>query len=95
MRLPLFGQWVDPRLQQPWTRQTNAGWSHELMPNTIVNVDYVRSIGGDLNFRPRLNQRILGHEHPPARGAGARRSTPNVNAHTGPPSAAAAASTTR
>ena len=57
---PLFGQWVDPRLQQPWTRQTNAGWSHELMPNTIVNVDYVRSIGGDLNFRPRINQRIAG-----------------------------------
>jgi hypothetical protein len=57
---PLFGQWVDPRLQQPWTRQTNAGWSHELMPNTIVNVDFVRSIGGDLNFRPRLNQRIAG-----------------------------------
>ena len=58
--VPLFGQWVDPRLQQPWTRQTNAGWSHELMSNTIVNVDYVRSIGGDLNFRPRVNQRILG-----------------------------------
>jgi TonB dependent receptor-like, beta-barrel len=58
--VPLFGQWVDPRLQQPWTRQTNAGWSHELMPNTIVNVDYVRSIGGDLNFRPRVNQRIPG-----------------------------------
>ena len=68
---PLFGQWVDPRLQQPWTRQTNAGWSHELMPNTIVNVDYVRSIGGDLNFRPRVNQRIPGHDHPPAGGAGA------------------------
>ena len=29
------------------------------MSNTIVNVDYVRSIGGDLNFRPRVNQRIL------------------------------------
>jgi hypothetical protein len=57
---PLVGQWVDPRLQQPWTRQTNAGWSHELMPNTIVNVDYVRSIGGDLNYRPRINQRIAG-----------------------------------
>jgi len=58
--VPLFGQWVDPRLQQPWTRQANAGWSHELMPNTIVNVDYVRSIGGDLNYRPRMNQRIPG-----------------------------------
>ena len=64
--VPLFGQWVDPRLQQPWTRQTNAGWSHELMANTIVNVDYVRSIGGDLNFRPRVNQRIPGTDTPPA-----------------------------
>jgi hypothetical protein len=57
---PLFGQWVDPRLEQPWTRQTNAGWSHELMANTIVNVDFVRSIGADLNFRPRVNQLISG-----------------------------------
>ena len=27
---PLFGQWVDPRLQQPYQIQTNVGWSHEL-----------------------------------------------------------------
>ena len=32
---PLFGQYVDPRLEQPYTKQTNAGWSHELMPNTV------------------------------------------------------------
>ncbi len=57
---PLFGQFVDPRLQQPYTKQTNLGWSHELMPNTIVTVDYVHSVGGDLNFRPRVNQRIAG-----------------------------------
>ena len=57
---PLFGQYVDPRLQQPYTRQTNAGWSHELMSNTVVSVDYVNSIGDDLNFRPRVNQRITG-----------------------------------
>ena len=94
MRPPLFGQWVDPRLQQPWTRQTNAGWSHELMPNTIVNVDYVRSIGGDLNFRPRVNQRIAGTQHPPARGAGAH-AQPERQQHTRRRSAAGAASTTR
>ncbi|MEO7271502.1 MAG: hypothetical protein ABIX28_17855, partial [Vicinamibacterales bacterium] len=46
------------RLEQPYTKQTNAGWSHELMGNTVVSVDYVNSIGDDLNFRPRLNQRI-------------------------------------
>ena len=28
--LPLFGQWVDPRLEQPETRQASVGWSHEL-----------------------------------------------------------------
>ncbi len=57
---PLFGQWVDPRLEQPFTRQTNAGWSHELTPSTVLSIDYVRSEGRDLNFRPRVNQRIPG-----------------------------------
>jgi len=59
---PLFGQFVDPRLEQPYTRQTNVGWSHELVSNTVVSVDYVRSDGRDLNFRPRVNQRIPGTE---------------------------------
>ena len=31
--VPLFGQWTDPRLQMPYTRQTSFGWSHELMAN--------------------------------------------------------------
>ncbi len=57
---PLFGQWVDPRLQAPYTIQTNAGWSHELTSDTVVNVDYVNSLGRDLNFRPRVNQRLSG-----------------------------------
>jgi hypothetical protein len=57
---PLFGQWVDPLLQQPYQMQTNAGWSHELNSNTVVSVDYVDSLGRDLNTRPRLNQRIPG-----------------------------------
>jgi hypothetical protein len=30
------------------------------MPNTIVTADFVRSIGEDLNYRPRVNQRIPG-----------------------------------
>jgi outer membrane receptor protein involved in Fe transport len=57
---PLFGQYVDPRLEQPYTRQANVGWSHELMSNTVLSVDYVRVDGRDLNFRPRVNQRIPG-----------------------------------
>ena len=28
--LPLIGQWLDPRLQMPYTRQTSLGWSHQL-----------------------------------------------------------------
>jgi outer membrane receptor protein involved in Fe transport len=57
---PLYGQWVDPRLEAPYAIQTNAGWSHELSPTTVLNVDYVNSKGRDLNFRPRVNQRIPG-----------------------------------
>ena len=53
--LPLFGQWVDPRLEQPETRQTSLGWSHELTTNTVVTADYVRIEGKNLNVRPRLN----------------------------------------
>ena len=57
---PLFGQWVDPRLQQPYQMQSNAGWSHELNSDTVFAVDYVNSLGRDLNLRPRVNQRIPG-----------------------------------
>jgi outer membrane receptor protein involved in Fe transport len=57
---PLFGQYVDPRLQMPYQIQTNAGWSHELTGDTVLNIDFVAALGRDLNFRPRLNQRIPG-----------------------------------
>jgi len=57
---PLFGQWVDPRLQQPYQMQANAGYSRELTSNMVLSVDYVNSLGRDLNFRPRVNQRITG-----------------------------------
>jgi outer membrane receptor protein involved in Fe transport len=57
---PLFGQWVDPLLQQPYQIQTNAGWSHELTSATVLSVDFVNSLGRDLQMRPRVNQRILG-----------------------------------
>jgi len=58
--ISLTGQWIDPRLQQPYQMQTNAGWSHELTSNTVISVDYINALGRDLNFRPRLNQRIPG-----------------------------------
>src|SRR5262245_1977747 len=53
--IPLFGQWTDPRLQMPYTRQTALGWSHQLMANTVLTVDYVNAQGRDLNVRPRIN----------------------------------------
>ena len=57
--LPLFGQFTDPRLQMPYTRQASVGWSHELTPSTVVTADFVRADGRDLNVRPRINTRII------------------------------------
>ena len=34
---PLFGQWVDPRLQQPYQMQSNVGWSHELTSDMVFS----------------------------------------------------------
>jgi outer membrane receptor protein involved in Fe transport len=65
--LPLIGQWVDPRLQMPYTRQAAIGWSHELMQNTVVTVDFVRNDARDLNVRPRINTRPLGQPEAPRR----------------------------
>ncbi len=56
----LFGQFVDPRLQTPYTRQLAFGWSHELMTSTVVSADYVWNQGRDLNTRPRINVFIPG-----------------------------------
>jgi hypothetical protein len=53
--LPLYGQWLDPRLEMPYTRQLAAGWSHQLSPSTVVTLDFVRSDGRNLNSRPRIN----------------------------------------
>ena len=56
-QLPLFGQFLDPRLEMPYTRQASIGWSHELTQSSVVTVDYVNNQGRDLNTRPRLNVR--------------------------------------
>ena len=52
---PLTGQVVSPRLQQPYTYQTNAGWAHQFLTSTAITVDYVRVQGRDLNIRLRPN----------------------------------------
>jgi hypothetical protein len=57
---PLFGQWLDPRLQMPYTRQTAVGWSHEINDITVFTADFVRADGRDLNTRPYINVYIPG-----------------------------------
>ena len=57
---PLYGQFLDPRLQMPYTRQAAFGWSHQLMNNTVVTFDFVRADGRNLNARPRINVYIPG-----------------------------------
>jgi len=58
--LPYYGQWVDPRLQMPYTMQTAIGWSHELTPGTMITADFVRADGRNLNSRSRINVYIPG-----------------------------------
>ncbi len=57
---PVFGQVASPRLEQPYTRQTNVGWSHQVDSATALTVDYVRVDGRDINMRFRPNTRING-----------------------------------
>jgi hypothetical protein len=57
---PLAGEVVSPRLEQPYTRQTNLGWAREIDPTTSVSVDYVRVDGRDLNLRLRPNTLVDG-----------------------------------
>src|SRR5690606_25731460 len=52
---PTTGEVVSPRLEQPYTYQTNLGWSHEISNATSFSVDYVRVDGRDLNVRMKLN----------------------------------------
>jgi hypothetical protein len=52
---PTTGEVVSPRLQQPFSYQTNVGWSHEFDRSTTLTVDYVRVQGRNLNMRVRPN----------------------------------------
>jgi hypothetical protein len=52
---PTTGEAVSPRLEQPFSYQTNVGWSHELNASTSITADYVRVDGRDINQRVRPN----------------------------------------
>jgi outer membrane receptor protein involved in Fe transport len=59
--LPLLGgQVVSPRLEQPYTIQSNLGWTHDLGSQTALSVDYVRADGRDINVRLRPNALVNG-----------------------------------
>ena len=53
--LPLNRHVASPRLKQPYTDQISVGWSHQLDPSTVLDVDYVHVRGRDIGWRPRLN----------------------------------------
>jgi hypothetical protein len=58
--LPLLGHIASPRIKQPYSHQASVGWSHQLGPATALDVDFVRTEGRDLGWRPRPNQRVPG-----------------------------------
>jgi hypothetical protein len=58
--VPLFGQFTDPRLQMPYTRQASLGYSFALTDSMVFTVDGVRADGRDLNTRPRINTGPVG-----------------------------------
>jgi outer membrane receptor protein involved in Fe transport len=58
-QLPLFGQWLDPRFELPYSRQTNIGWAHQLATNTVFTVDFVFNQGRDLGTRAAINARPI------------------------------------
>lgn len=65
----LAGEVGSPLLEQPYTRQTNVGWSHQLSSSTAITADYVRVQGRDINMRLRPNAIVV----PAAPGVPARR----------------------
>jgi hypothetical protein len=49
-----------PGIRQPWTSQTSVGWSHQIDPFTVLDVDYVHTDGKDIGVRWPLNTRVNG-----------------------------------
>ena len=60
---PLGGQVQSPRLEQPYTRQANVGWSHQLDSSTTLTVDALRADGRNVNTRLRINQLVNGRRY--------------------------------
>lgn len=60
---PTAGEVVSPRLQEPFSYQTSAGWSHEINRSTAFSADYVRVQGRDLNMRIRPDTIVNGQRY--------------------------------
>jgi hypothetical protein len=58
--LPLLGHIASPTIKQPYSHQMSVGWSHQLGDATAVDVDFIRTEGRNLGWRPRPNQRVPG-----------------------------------
>ena len=54
------GEVVSPLLEEPYSRQANLGWAHQIGSSNVVSVDYVRVDGRELNMRIRPNVLVNG-----------------------------------
>lgn len=52
---PTTGEVVSPRLEEPFSYQTNFGYSRELSRSTTFSVDYLNAEGRNINMRVRPN----------------------------------------
>ena len=58
--LPLLGHMASPIIKQPYSHQMSVGWSHQVGEATALDLDFIRTEGRDLGWRPRPNQRVPG-----------------------------------
>ena len=58
--LPLNTHIASPQIRQPYSDQFSIGWSRQLDPVTVVDIDYIHSEGRNLGWRVQLNQRNPG-----------------------------------
>lgn len=67
--------WPDPRLEQPYQIQSNAGWSHQLTNDTVISADYVNSLehfrfscSNPVAAMSDVVRALIGREEPEGRG---------------------------
>ena len=61
--LPLAGEVVSPRLEQPETHQTSLGWARGIDRSTWISADYIHVAGRNLNLRLRPNAIVGGRRY--------------------------------